>query len=40
VIRECRRLRLILKLMGLFTKALEPDPGDHIFVEKAMDGRG
>ena len=32
VIRECRRLRLILRLMGLFTKALEPDPSDILFV--------
>ncbi|MBQ3487971.1 MAG: amidohydrolase family protein [Clostridia bacterium] len=36
VIRECRRLRLILKLMGLFTKALEPDPGDHAAVCRAF----
>ena len=39
VIRECRRLRMILKLMGLFTKALEPDPADHIFVEKELKKR-
>lgn len=34
VIFECKRLKVILKLMGLFTKALTPDPGDHIYVEK------
>ena len=39
VIRECRRLRLLLKLMGLFTKAVEPDPADHIFVEEEMKKR-
>jgi hypothetical protein len=40
VMWECRRLRMILKLMGLFTKALEPDPADHIFVEKELKKRG
>ena len=29
----------ILKLMGLFTKALEPDPRDHIFVQQQMQGK-
>ena len=36
VIWECRRMRLILKLMGLFAKALEPDPKDHLLVQKEM----
>ena len=39
VIRECRRMIRILKLMGLFTKALEPDPRDHIFVQQQMQGK-
>ena len=39
VIRECRRMIRILKLMGLFTKALEPDPGDHIFVQQQLHGK-
>lgn len=34
VIFECKRLRFVLKLMGLFTKTLTPDPRDHIHVEK------
>lgn len=34
VIREAGRLRLILKLMGLFSKSITPDPKDHIFVQK------
>ena len=39
VIRECRRLRLILRLMGLFTKALEPDPRDHLAVRRELRGK-
>jgi len=30
VIRECARLRLLLKMMGLVSKAVEPDPADLI----------